>query len=110
MDTKQAVASVVAGGPAWAYGCESCRYGLVNAPDVTGAVPIYEERTMHAADGLITFCNCQAGHMYRQHLRRWYSRMTDEYREYLRGVMAAHVTTPTMRYEGTQKQRETVSA
>jgi hypothetical protein len=60
-------------GPEWAKGCESCKFGIVLAPDILAAFPISEGRAVQAGEGMIVFCNCKAGHLYRQHLRRVYN-------------------------------------
>jgi hypothetical protein len=52
-------------GPTWAKGCTSCQFGIVAAPDLTHAAPLYMERLVQAIDGDITFCACQAGQRYR---------------------------------------------
>lgn len=56
-------------GPAWAKGCTACTFGIVSAPELTQAAPIFLERIIQALDGDITFCTCQAGQSYRVALR-----------------------------------------
>ena len=51
--------------PPWARGCEGCAYGIILAPELTGAASLYLERLVQATDGDITFCTCPAGHSYR---------------------------------------------
>lgn len=51
--------------PSWAKGCAGCTYGIVLAPELTGATAIYLERLVQAIDNDITFCTCQAGRAYR---------------------------------------------
>lgn len=45
----------------WALGCPQCSYGLVNAPERSGACELYLERLVQAIDGELTFCTCRAG-------------------------------------------------
>jgi hypothetical protein len=45
----------------WAAGCEHCHYGIVSAPDLTGAVSLYLERLVQAISKQLVFCECQAG-------------------------------------------------
>lgn len=54
--------------PAWARGCDDCANGIVLAPELTGAVPLYMERLVQAIDQDITFCSCRAGKAYRSSL------------------------------------------
>lgn len=49
----------------WGRGCKECKYGLVNAPELTGACEVYLERLVQAIDGDLQFCTCQAGTRYR---------------------------------------------
>lgn len=49
----------------WGAGCDKCNYGIVAAPELTGAVELYLERIVQALNGDITFCECQAGTRYR---------------------------------------------
>lgn len=56
---------IASNGPAYARGCPSCNCGIVLAPELTGAAPLYLERLVQAIDGDITFCTCQAGKSYR---------------------------------------------
>ena len=68
----------------WAQGCADCRYGIVLAPPRTGAVSLYAERLVQASDQSVEFCDCRAGHMARQHMRKlWQTRQADGQ---LRGV------------------------
>lgn len=69
---------------AWARGCENCKFGLTSDPGILAAFPISEGRAVQAAEGMITFCECKAGHLYRQHLRKVYNGLGMELR---RGVL-----------------------
>lgn len=62
--------------PDWSHGCADCKFGIVLAPDIVGAVPLYEGRAVQAREEMILFCNCRAGHMYRQYLRKVYNGLT----------------------------------
>ena len=52
----------------WPRGCTNCKYGIVAAPELTGAVSLYLERMVQMIDGDVTFCTCQAGTRYRSAL------------------------------------------
>jgi hypothetical protein len=86
-------------GPAWAEGCENgCKYGLVVAPDILPMLMLNEQRAVQMDEGLIEFCTCKAGHMYRQYLRKVLKEMKVETRRNI----YAHVTAarvPTIHYE-----------
>lgn len=45
----------------WATGCASCAYGIVSAPELTGACSLYMERIVLMTAGDIEFCECRAG-------------------------------------------------
>lgn len=82
-------------GPEWAKGCESCKFGIVLAPDILAAFPLGEGRAVQAAEGMITFCTCKAGHLYRQHLRRVYNGLGMELRRSVLEHIAAN-SVPTV--------------
>lgn len=82
-------------GPEWAHGCEACTCGIVAAPDLLGALPFYEGRAGQAGEGLIIFCTCKAGHLYRQHLRRIYNGLSMETRRNILTHIEA-ASTPTV--------------
>jgi hypothetical protein len=52
----------------WGRGCANCKYGMVGAPELSGACEVYLERLVQAIDGELTFCTCQAGTRYRAFL------------------------------------------
>lgn len=52
----------------WANGCSKCAYGIVEAPELTGACELYLERLAQAINGDIIFCECVAGKNYRAFL------------------------------------------
>lgn len=88
--------------PAWASGCESCSHGIVAAPDIIPALPLYESRAVQAHEEMILFCDCRAGFMYRQCLRKIYSELSLETRRnVLAHIQAASV--PSIRYEPAQE-------
>lgn len=64
--------------PAWARGCEKCKCGIVEAPELTGAVSLYLERLVQAIDGDLHFCTCQAGVRYRVSLLNRFEALKDE--------------------------------
>lgn len=51
---------LVRSGPEWAQGCEQCRFGIVDSPDVRH-VPLFLGRAILAHHGYILFCECPAG-------------------------------------------------
>jgi hypothetical protein len=69
--------------PDWASGCPKCRFGIVGSVPLVRSIPLFEERMIQAAMGTLQFCDCRAGMLYRQYLRRHYSKTTVEYREML---------------------------
>lgn len=52
----------------WARGCDKCKFGIVSAPELTGAASLYLERMVQAIDGDLHFCDCRAGTRYRASL------------------------------------------
>ena len=93
----------LAGKPAWAMGCGKCKYGLVDAPPSTVAdTSLYLVRTYQAANGRLTFCDCEAGQAYRRYLRGAYTAVKDG-RDHVPNDMSQAltdaVTTPTIHYE-----------
>lgn len=64
--------------PEWSHGCQSCKFGIVSAPDILAAFPFYEGRAVQAHEDMIEFCTCRAGHMHRQCLRRRYNALSLE--------------------------------
>lgn len=65
-------------GPTYAKGCAQCTFGIVAAPALTQAVPLYLERLIQAIDGDITFCACQAGQSYRTSLLKRHKTVTEQ--------------------------------
>lgn len=53
----------------WARGCPQCKYGILSAPELTGAGSLYLERLVQAIDGDLQFCTCRAGERYKNALR-----------------------------------------
>ena len=103
VESKPAVATVQAAGPAWARGCEKCQGGLIDAPDASRftASP-YLVRVFQAKNGRLTFCDCQAGNMARQHLRNVWrkiesgeEKLPDAYRQ----IIEDEVNQPTVHFE-----------
>ncbi len=68
-------------GPEWAAGCDSCKYGIVLAPELTGACELYLERLVQAIAGDVTFCACQAGVRARANLLNRRQRLIGEARK-----------------------------
>lgn len=80
--------------PEWASGCENCQLGFVLAPDILSSFPLFEGRAVQAHEELILFCDCKAGHLYRQCLRKRYNDMGMELRRLvLEHIAVANVPT-----------------
>lgn len=71
---------ICANGPSWASGCPSCHYGIVSAPDLTGAVSIYLERVVQMISKQIVFCECQAGTRQHSNLKNQRMKLIEEAR------------------------------
>lgn len=84
---------IASNGPAHARGCPSCNCGIVLAPELTGAAPLYLERLVQAIDGDITFCTCQAGKAYRVSLLNRRQKLIEEARQDTRMVESAREKT-----------------
>lgn len=70
LDRHKIIKEIADLGPEWARGCEACEFGLVVAPEIAPMLNTSEGRAIQMDEDMIEFCNCRAGHMYRQHLRR----------------------------------------
>lgn len=92
-----------AGRPAWAVGCGKCRNGLIDPPAATAAdTSLYLVRTYQAANGRLTFCDCQAGQAYRRYLRERYAAVrdgSDNVPADMSQALTDAVTAPTVRFE-----------
>jgi hypothetical protein len=86
--------------PPWACGCEHCEYGYVSAPALIGALTVAEQRAVGADEGLIVFCNCRAGHLNRQYLRKVHHGLLLEQKKNYRAVLLAALE-PTIHYQVT---------
>lgn len=85
--------------PEWAHGCPACKFGIVVAPDIVSVLPLAECRAVQAAEEMILFCDCRAGHMNRQGLRKIYATIDVHSKQNFRAiVLAANV--PTVHAEG----------
>lgn len=62
----------------WAAGCDKCQYGIVAAPELTGACELYLERLVQALAKEIVFCDCQAGTRYRAFLLNRRQKLIEE--------------------------------
>lgn len=62
----------------WSSGCEHCTYGVVSAPELTGACELYLERLVQALAKEIVFCECQAGTRYRVHLLNHHQKLKEQ--------------------------------
>lgn len=83
----------------WAAGCSNCRYGLVAASDIVSSLPLHEGRAVQAAEDMLLFCDCRAGHLYRQFLRKVYATLSLTSRMNLREHVLAAMPAPSIRLE-----------
>lgn len=65
----------------WAAGCALCNYGIVSAPELTGAVELHMERLVQHIAGDITYCTCQAGTRYKVYLMNRRQKLIEEARK-----------------------------
>lgn len=68
-------------GPAWAKGCANCHFGIVSAPELTGAAPLYMERMVQHLDKSLTYCDCRAGKAAYAALGNRYRKLVEEARK-----------------------------
>ncbi len=96
-----------AGHPDWAYGCDKCRYGLIGAESADQLPgPLYLVRMYQASAGRFQFCDCQAGNMMRQFLRKTHTAVkdrTDPVPDTMRGAIMDAITTPTFNWRRLQE-------
>lgn len=79
----------------WAAGCPQCKYGVVSAPELTGAVELHMERLVQHIAGDITYCTCQAGTRYKVYLLNRRQKLIEEARRDARmGDAAKRLTHP----------------
>lgn len=93
---KQVAKELTEVAPPWAMGCDKCRFGIIGAPELLKALTLAEQRSAQAAEDLLIFCDCRAGHLQRQYLRKVYNTMPMAQRTNLREFV---VRTPTVHYE-----------
>jgi len=77
----------------WALGCQQCKFGIVMAPELTGACSLHLERLVQAINQQIIFCECQAGRCYRVFLLNLRQRLIEEARKDKRMIASAAVST-----------------
>lgn len=87
-------------GPEWAKGCEACTYGMVVAPPIIGSLPLYEQRAIAHGEDMILYCDCRAGHMARQHLRKLYAALPLESLKNLREHFLSSLPVPSIHPAG----------
>lgn len=85
----------------WAHGCGKCKYGIAIAPDILAAFPLFEGRAVQAHEELIVFCDCKAGHLYRQCLRKRHNDMGMELKRLVLAHINAAASVPSIRLEPT---------
>lgn len=68
-------------GPDWAAGCPNCKFGIVSAPELTGAAPLYMERMVQHLDKSLVFCDCRAGKAHYAALGNRYRKLIEEARK-----------------------------
>lgn len=79
------IKEITANGPDHAAGCPLCKFGIVSAPELSGAVPLYLERLVQAIDHNLTFCGCQAGKHYRIALANRRLEIIEQMKQAMRG-------------------------
>lgn len=85
-------------GNEWAKGCAQCNYGLIAAPEPIGALPLSEQRAVQADEDMLLFCDCRAGFMYRQYLRKVHSSLNSYSRQKIYEIVSA-ASVPTIHME-----------
>lgn len=65
----------------WASGCPNCHFGVVSAPERTGAVSLYLERVVQMIGKQIVFCDCQAGTRLHANLKNQRQKLIEEARK-----------------------------
>lgn len=65
-ETTELIQSIVT---SWAMGCDKCKHGIIG-PAAPKSAELWIGRVAQAKQGAIEFCDCRAGHMMRQYLRR----------------------------------------
>lgn len=73
----------------WARGCPSCTFGIVAAPELTGAVSLHMERLVQHIAGDIEYCACHAGVCCQSNLKNIRQRLIEEARRDPRMAMQA---------------------
>lgn len=73
--------SIMELGPDWSHGCPKCKYGIVDAPQLTGAAPLYMERMVQHLDKSLVFCDCRAGKAHYAALGNRYRKLIEEARK-----------------------------
>lgn len=81
---------ISANGPLWARGCPSCKFGIVSAPDLTGACSLTLERLVQATDKQLVFCKCKAGECAYNNMRNLHQQLIEEARKDPRMQEQAH--------------------
>lgn len=57
-------------GPTWAKGCKDCTFGLaLDAPIPRNGMMLVEVRRMQFREGIIAFCECEAGQAYERFVK-----------------------------------------
>jgi len=74
----------------WGRGCDKCKYGIVMAPELTGACSLHLERMVQALSKQIIFCECQAGTRYRVFLLNYRQKLIEEARHDKRMAQSAN--------------------
>lgn len=64
--------------PEWAHGCDQCKHGIAEAPELPRRHGVALERLAQARLHMLTFCECQAGVMQEKYLRKLEMRLVNE--------------------------------
>ena len=103
-DEMRVVSLTMENSPAWAWGCDRCKFGVIASVEYTSSpLPLYHARPLLAEAGLIRFCDCQAGRLAREHAAiEWRKIKDNDYTAFMRRQLEAWVeshNTPTVHAE-----------
>lgn len=98
-------------GPGWGYGCDKCKYGIVSAPELTGACEFYLERIVQVIANDIEFCTCRAGLAYKAAiLNRKQQRIEEARRDPRMAAQANRLTHPDIEIAASHIQNSYIMA
>lgn len=95
----------------WANGCDQCKYGIVSAPELTGACEFYLERIVQHSAGDIEFCTCRADLAYKAAiLNRKQQRIEEARRDPRMSAQAHRLTHPDIEIAASHIQNSYIMA